>query len=147
MRTKILLGVALACAGGLAIYAAVRPVLFSGSLPGSDHRIVLMSPFRDRQPEQIGRALLGSLRTSQCRELLLKAGHRSPAVDDFCGKEAAFVPDKYRLLDRKDSGASVRLEYEWVITSRQGWSGLAELVVARSNGRWSVVDYARAYSA
>ena len=145
MRTKTWLGVAVACVCGLAIYATLRPVLFRGSLPGSDHPIVLMSPFRDRQPEQVGQAFLGSLRTSRCRELLLKAGHKSPAAEDFCGKEAAFVPDEYRLLDRKDNGASVGLESELVIKSRQGWSGLAELVVARTDGRWSVVDYARAY--
>ncbi|MCZ2075090.1 MAG: hypothetical protein LC130_08830 [Bryobacterales bacterium] len=147
MRKKIAIVAGCVALAGAAAYAFKEPVLIrlsAGSLPG-DRRLILMSPFRDREPEKVARLFLSELKTNRCRELLLQAGHTTGDVEAFCAKEGSLAPDQFDLINRKSSGSMTHLQYIWRMARRTDFAGLCELSVQRRGSSWVVTDYSRAY--
>ena len=147
MQHKIAIIAGCVALAGAVAYALREPVLLRlsmGPLPG-DRRLILMSPFRDREPEKVAQLFLSSLKTNRCRELLLHAGHATGDVDAFCAKERSFAPDRFDLINRESSSSTTHLQYIWRMARRTDFAGLCDVSVQHHGSGWTVTDYSRAY--
>jgi hypothetical protein len=147
MRKKAVLILGCLALVGSVVYAIKEAVLIrlaAGPLP-ADWHLVVMSPLRDRRPEQAAQRFLAQLKTNRCRGLLLQAGYGSDAVGAFCAKEESSAPDRFDLVNRKTSQSKTKMQYVWRTKKPTEFAGLCEITVTRAGSEWVVTDYQRAY--
>ncbi len=130
-------------------YAITHPILLritEGPLPG-DRRLILLSPFRDREPERIAAQFLDRLRSGQCKDAIAALEWSDEKKKLICEKEASIPFVDLRLIDRIDQPMSVTLRYIWY--SDSGPSGrigsFIKLQVSGNQGKRRIIEYDRSY--
>lgn len=126
-------------------YAMTHPVLLrlsEGPL-AADRRLVLFSPFRDREPETKAAQFINRLRT-ECMKAIAVFDWSPEKQRLICEREAAWPIGELRLVHRIDQPLGTMLHYVWYGPSGDVGS-FVEIHIAGNRGNRRVVHYHRAY--
>jgi hypothetical protein len=129
------------------LYAVTHPVLLrisEGPLP-ADRRVLLLSPFRDREPERIAERFLDRLKRGECQGAIGSLEWRAEKRSLICDKEVANPLVSLRHIDRGEEEGVVTLRYLWYGPSPERLGSFMQVQVGGERGNRRVVDYDRSY--
>lgn len=129
------------------VYAVTHPVLLrisEGPLP-ADRRVILLSPFRDREPERIAERFLDRLKRGECQDVVGILGWSTEKRKLICEKEAAYPFATVRLIDRSDQPRLVTLRYLWYGSLPELSGSFMQIQIGGERAERKVVDYDRSY--
>ncbi len=129
------------------IRALTSPVILKigeGPLAG-DRRLVLLSPFRDREPEKVAEAFLNRLKKGECRNAISPFGWNAKKQETICQRELFSPISSVRLIDRTDHPKDVTLRYIWFGPEPERLGSFLNIQVGGSQGQMKIIDYARYY--
>ena len=124
--------------------ARANPAVYRHTMKGNpvkEPEFTIFNPFRDRLPERAAEAFLEKLKEGRCREAydvpLLTRDYK----EEVCEKESKSPLVAWRLENRSDDGANVRMYYLAHRKTYQGYQGQLWITVANRGGQWQVVNY------
>lgn len=129
------------------VYAATHPVLLrisEGPLP-ADRRVIILSPFRDREPERIAKRFLDLLKRGECQDAFGSLEWSAAKRNMICGKEVANPFASLRLIDRSDEQSVVTLRYLWSGPPPDRSGSFLQVQIGGERSEQRVVDYDRSY--
>jgi hypothetical protein len=129
------------------VYAVTHPVLLrisEGPLP-ADRKVILLSPFRDREPESIAALFLDRLKRGECQNAIGSLDWSAEKRNLICDKEVANPFVGLRLIDRSEEEGVVTLRYLWYGPSPERLGSFMQVQVGGERGNRQVVDYDRSY--
>jgi hypothetical protein len=145
-RMVFLISFGLLLAAGI-VYAVTHPVLLrisEGPLP-ADRRVLLLSPFRDREPEKIAERFLDRLKRGECQGAIGSLGWSVEKRSLICDREVANPLVSLRLIDISEEEGVVTLRYLWHGPSPERLGSFMQVQVGGERGNRRVVDYDRSY--
>ena len=111
----------------------------------ADHRLILLSPFRNREPEKISKAFLDRLKQGDCKNAVIALGWSDQKQNNTCQNETAFPIAAIKLIDRIDKYKSVQLQYIWFGPGAKDIGSFLTVELRVNSGRMKIVDYWRGY--
>jgi len=115
-----------------------------GPMPG-DHRLILWSPFRDREPERVAGVFLDRLKNGECSSAISSLGWDAEKQKRICQSEANSPINDVRLIDRRDHSTNVTLRYTWSDSGPRHLGSFIQVQVGGNRGDMRVEDYTRYY--
>lgn len=127
-----------------------RPVLyryFVAGNPTKEPEFAVFNPFRDWQPETSAAEFLTDLRNGNCKGVMqeLSESYSAEYQQTTCEKEQTYKLLSWKLANRTDEDAKVRLYYRVWRKGSSGVHGDAWLTLEKTAGDWRVTRYDRAY--
>ena len=147
LRAIALVGVMVVSGAAVLYVIRSRSVLYrfveSGD-PAHEPGFSIFNPFRDRVPEKCGESFLRLMQAGKCEDAVSSMPVEGEHRLYICEKEREHPLMSWRLKNRTDQAAIVRMFYwHWSIAAKR--HGRLWVTVAKTDEGWRVVDYERHY--
>ena|SRR4028119_837126 len=109
--------------------------------------LVILNPFRSREPERQAEVVLQGLKNRNCQQALSLPALDSERVTYLCEREQKYLLESWDLMDYQEEGEKIKLIYNIYRNDGDGerLSPPAWIGVEKINGEWRAADYETYY--
>jgi hypothetical protein len=146
IRKFMLVTATVVVVGAIAVVMTRKPVLLSLTEPGELQRptYTIFNPLRDRQPENAAEHLLSSVRRGDIASTLATV-RGYPIRPDVHEKERLYPLVAWKLVDREDTPAEVKLVYRTARGDSGQFDSRITIRLHERRGRWVITGFSPIY--
>lgn len=144
LRVLVFAGALLVGITAYLYFSRSDPIVYRYGIKGNpvnEPEFTIFNPFRDRSPESTAAAFLEQMRAGNCPEAVAVLSQTPDYNQELCEKESDSPLTGWRLKNRSDDAAKVRMYYRAHRKNYQGYQGQLWVTVERRGSNWQVSKY------